>query len=73
MSAPASAQAASVPVLTAEEQARLTQRVQALAKEDELYMRQHPELKQMVDDFMRAVLEKRPADVIQFAHEFFKK
>jgi hypothetical protein len=39
--------------------------------ENEKYLRAHPELKMMMNRFLRDVLEKEPRDVTSFAAAFF--
>lgn len=35
------------------------------------YMRDHPELKTFMSDFMAALLQRKPADVYEFANDYF--
>ncbi len=42
-----------------------------LRRENEMYLQNHPEIKQLFDDFLTAVLEKQPENVKEFAFNFF--
>ena len=41
--------------------------------ENERYMRAHPELNEAVQEFVYAVLKRKPEDVRSFAIDFFTK
>lgn len=57
------------------ETAALAQRDQLdkLRIENERYMRAHPELNEAVQEFVYAVLKRKPEDVRAFAIDFFTK
>jgi hypothetical protein len=63
--------AASQPALTAEEQAKLTSRVNDLQRDNEAYIRAHPELADMCRGFVKAALEAKPDNVVEFAVQYF--
>jgi hypothetical protein len=37
------------------------------------YVKRHPEIQQLLHDFVAAVLEEKPADVSAFAAQFFRR
>ncbi len=41
--------------------------------ENERYMKEHPELNEAIQDFVYAVLKRKPDDVRAFAIDFFTK
>lgn len=36
-----------------------------------LYLRQHPEIRALISDFLQFLLLRKPDDVFQFAREYF--
>jgi len=42
-----------------------------LKLEHEAYLKEHPEVPQMLNDFVSSCLVQQPADVFQFAREYF--
>lgn len=44
-----------------------------LKSEHRRYLAKHPELKTLLNDFMAQVLVEKPADVVAFAAEYFKR
>ncbi|CAN2389107.1 Ciliogenesis associated TTC17 interacting protein, partial [Pristimantis euphronides] len=47
------------------------ERKEELTSDHETYLRQHPEIKALLGDFMQFVLLRKPEDIITFAAEFF--
>mmetsp|Transcript_66076 Transcript_66076/g.123248 ORF Transcript_66076/g.123248 Transcript_66076/m.123248 type:complete len:94 (+) Transcript_66076:89-370(+) len=54
-----------------EQRERLELRGEELRKEHMQYLDQHPELRQVLNDFMSSVLLHRPEHVFDFAKEYF--
>lgn len=44
-----------------------------MKEENAAYLKKHPELRILLDEFMIAALESKPADVVKFAAVFFTK
>jgi hypothetical protein len=42
-------------------------------KQNTEYIENHPELRTLLDEFMSAAVDRKPADVIDFGWEFFSK
>ncbi|XP_037532570.1 RIIa domain-containing protein 1 [Nematolebias whitei] len=58
-------------VLSAEQQEKLRQLKMKIRTNNENYLRTHPEVKEMLDEFLRKLLLQKPADVFQFAADHF--
>jgi len=74
--APSQAQAQaqeSEPVLTNEQQAILNEEKVNMRAENEKYLREHPELKTMMNEFFVRVLTERPDDIRGFAAQHFSE
>mmetsp|Transcript_30465 Transcript_30465/g.53552 ORF Transcript_30465/g.53552 Transcript_30465/m.53552 type:complete len:114 (+) Transcript_30465:73-414(+) len=54
-----------------EQQEKLELREEDLRKEHAAYLEDHPELRQVLNDFMSSVLLHRPDHVFDFAREYF--
>merc|ERR1712151_1103478 len=54
-----------------EQQEKLELREEELRQEHTRYLEQHPELRQVLNDFMSSVLLHRPDHVFDFAKEYF--
>merc|ERR1719188_2077287 len=54
-----------------EQQEKLELREEELKQEHSRYLDQHPELRQVMNDFMSSVLLHRPDHVFDFAREYF--
>merc|ERR1719152_676928 len=54
-----------------EQQEKLELREEQLKREHAAYLSQHPELRQVLNDFMSSVLLHRPDHVFDFAREYF--
>lgn len=54
-----------------EEQEKLELREEDLREEHNKYLEKHPELRQLLNDFMSSVLLHRPDEVFGFAKEYF--
>mmetsp|Transcript_42228 Transcript_42228/g.111533 ORF Transcript_42228/g.111533 Transcript_42228/m.111533 type:complete len:110 (-) Transcript_42228:171-500(-) len=54
-----------------EQQEKLELREEELRQEHTAYLDQHPELRQVMNDFMSSVLLHRPDHVFDFAREYF--
>merc|ERR1719352_1236245 len=54
-----------------EQQEKLELREEALRQEHTKYLEEHPELRQVLNDFMSSVLLHRPDQVFDFAREYF--
>merc|ERR1719217_668905 len=54
-----------------EQQEKLELREEELRREHAGYLEQHPELRQVMNDFMSSVLLHRPDHVFDFAREYF--
>mmetsp|Transcript_113337 Transcript_113337/g.315524 ORF Transcript_113337/g.315524 Transcript_113337/m.315524 type:complete len:93 (-) Transcript_113337:207-485(-) len=54
-----------------EQQEKLELREEELKQEHTQYLEQHPELRQLLNDFMSSVLLHRPEHVFDFAQEYF--
>mmetsp|Transcript_21029 Transcript_21029/g.46791 ORF Transcript_21029/g.46791 Transcript_21029/m.46791 type:complete len:95 (-) Transcript_21029:124-408(-) len=54
-----------------EQQEKLEKREEALKREHADYLEKHPELRQVLNDFMSSVLLHRPDQVFEFAREYF--
>mmetsp|Transcript_662 Transcript_662/g.1202 ORF Transcript_662/g.1202 Transcript_662/m.1202 type:complete len:81 (-) Transcript_662:22-264(-) len=54
-----------------EQQEKLELREEELRQEHTTYLEQHPELRQVLNDFMSSVLLHRPDQVFEFAKEYF--
>ena len=59
--------------ILAEELATLKDHRSRMKEENTAYLQKHPELRTLLDDFMSAALEAKPADVVKFAAVFFTK
>lgn len=57
--------------LTPDQQAALDSKKVALRMENEKYLREHPELKQMMNGFFLEVLNRRPTNIEVFAAVHF--
>eukprot|EP00444_Apocalathium_aciculiferum_P029138 CAMPEP_0183442912 /NCGR_PEP_ID=MMETSP0370-20130417/89961_1 /TAXON_ID=268820 /ORGANISM="Peridinium aciculiferum, Strain PAER-2" /LENGTH=92 /DNA_ID=CAMNT_0025632715 /DNA_START=96 /DNA_END=374 /DNA_ORIENTATION=+ len=55
----------------AEQQEKLELREEELRQEHARYLEQHPELRQVLNDFMSSVLLNRPDHVFDFAKNYF--
>ncbi|XP_029359283.1 RIIa domain-containing protein 1 [Echeneis naucrates] len=60
-----------VGVLSPEQQEKLHQFKVQTRIDNERYLRSHPEVDQLIGDFLRNVLVKRPADIREFAADHF--
>eukprot|EP00049_Salpingoeca_infusionum_P011583 m.202162 g.202162 ORF g.202162 m.202162 type:complete len:78 (-) comp14976_c0_seq20:2373-2606(-) len=60
-------------VLSAEQQKRLDDKKIETRIENERYLRNHPEIQSMVNDFVKAVLMQRPDSVETFAADYFER
>ncbi|KAF7669748.1 hypothetical protein LDENG_00146880 [Lucifuga dentata] len=58
-------------VLSAEQQAKLRQFKIKTRIDNEQYLISHPEVQQLIGDFLRDVLLERPADIHKFAVDHF--
>eukprot|EP00514_Thraustochytrium_sp_LLF1b_P009428 CAMPEP_0184557140 /NCGR_PEP_ID=MMETSP0199_2-20130426/41975_1 /TAXON_ID=1112570 /ORGANISM="Thraustochytrium sp., Strain LLF1b" /LENGTH=69 /DNA_ID=CAMNT_0026953983 /DNA_START=205 /DNA_END=411 /DNA_ORIENTATION=+ len=58
------------PALTAEQQESLNEKKVQLRMENERYLREHPELSQVLDAFFKKTLMEKPDNIEQFAAEF---
>jgi hypothetical protein len=58
-------------VLSAEQQDKLNEKKVVLRLENEQYLREHPELKQLLNRFFLRALAVRPDNVEQFAASWF--
>jgi hypothetical protein len=58
-------------VLSAEQQDKLNEKKVVLRLENEQYLREHPELKQLLNRFFLRALADRPDNVEQFAARWF--
>eukprot|EP00434_Breviolum_minutum_P001161 symbB.v1.2.001017.t1/scaffold52.1/size380577/7 len=54
-----------------EEQEKLELREEDLREEHNKYLEKHPELRQLLNDFMSSVLLHRPKEAFDFAKEYF--
>eukprot|EP00441_Pelagodinium_beii_P042254 CAMPEP_0197647488 /NCGR_PEP_ID=MMETSP1338-20131121/25532_1 /TAXON_ID=43686 ORGANISM="Pelagodinium beii, Strain RCC1491" /NCGR_SAMPLE_ID=MMETSP1338 /ASSEMBLY_ACC=CAM_ASM_000754 /LENGTH=76 /DNA_ID=CAMNT_0043221299 /DNA_START=61 /DNA_END=291 /DNA_ORIENTATION=+ len=54
-----------------EQQEKLELREEELLQEHSAYLEQHPELRQVLNDFMSSVLLHRPEQVFEFTREYF--
>mmetsp|Transcript_44915 Transcript_44915/g.100997 ORF Transcript_44915/g.100997 Transcript_44915/m.100997 type:complete len:89 (-) Transcript_44915:142-408(-) len=54
-----------------EQQEKLELREEELRQEHTKYLEQHPELRQVLNDFMSSVLLHRPDQVFEFARQYF--
>jgi len=61
----------SAAVLTPEQQEMLNEKKVMLRLENEQYLRDHPELKRMLNQFFLKVLNERPDNVESFAAKYF--
>ena len=61
---------ASLPILSATEQETLTKDKVVLARDNELYMRDHPEINTLISGLVKEMLEKRPKEPIAFAVQY---
>merc|ERR1712070_1341436 len=57
--------------LSFEDQEKLNKNKVDLRRDDDIYMREHPELTLMINSFLRTVLEEAPDDPLTFAQDFF--
>ena len=57
--------------LTPEQEAALRERKVSLRLENEMFIRSHPELRDVTKNFLEAVLRDRPDDVMSYAATFF--
>uniref|UniRef100_A0A3P9KMI6 RIIa domain-containing protein n=1 Tax=Oryzias latipes TaxID=8090 RepID=A0A3P9KMI6_ORYLA len=60
-------------VLNAEQQEKLRQFKIKTRIDNEKYIRAHPEVEVLVGDFLREILLKRPADIREFAGDYFSR
>ncbi|XP_078109048.1 RIIa domain-containing protein 1 [Sander vitreus] len=60
-----------VDVLSAEQQEKLQQFKIKTRIDNEHYLRSHPEVEVLIGDFLRDVLLKMPADIREFAADYF--
>ncbi len=63
--------AASIDLWWEEEISQLNERKTAISKEHDAWVRDHPEIKELLGDFMTRVLLEKPKDVRAFAAEHF--
>ncbi|CAE8614139.1 unnamed protein product, partial [Polarella glacialis] len=54
-----------------EQQEKLELREEELRQEHTTYLEQHPELRQVLNDFMSSVLLHRPEQAFDFARDYF--
>ncbi|GKT36808.1 hypothetical protein ADUPG1_009708 [Aduncisulcus paluster] len=52
---------------------RLEDREQEVKEEHIKYLEEHPELQQLMSDFLADILVEKPEDVIEFAIQFFSR
>ncbi|XP_056299902.1 RIIa domain-containing protein 1 [Pseudoliparis swirei] len=57
--------------LSAEQQEKLRRFKRKTRIDNEKYLRSHPEVEELMADFLRNVLGKRPADIHEFAADHF--
>lgn len=57
----------------AKEQSIITVRTEELKEQHNLYLEKHPELQQILNDFISEVLLEKPDDPIEFSREYFSK
>ncbi|XP_061574364.1 RIIa domain-containing protein 1 [Cololabis saira] len=60
-----------VGVLSAEQQETLRQFKVRTRIDNEIYLRSHPEVEELIGDFLRDMLLKRPSDIREFAADYF--
>ncbi|XP_004077937.1 RIIa domain-containing protein 1 [Oryzias latipes] len=60
-------------VLNAEQQEKLRQFKIKTRIDNEKYIRAHPEVEVLIGDFLREILLKRPADIREFAGDYFSR
>ncbi|KAM6909957.1 RIIa domain-containing protein 1 [Xenentodon cancila] len=58
-------------VLSVEQQEKLRQFKVTTRIDNEIYLRSHPEVEELIGDFLRDVLLKRPSDIREFAADYF--
>jgi len=61
------------PKLTESELQNTVFEKKALSFSNEKYLRDHPELDEMIHDFLVGVLEAKPHDLVDFAVQYFAK
>ena len=58
-------------VLSVEQQEQLNKKKVELRVANEKYLRDHPEVKDLMNGFVKAVLNKNPTNLVDFAGEYF--
>ena len=59
--------------ILAEELEKLQGHRSRMKEENAAYLKKHPELRELLDEFMTATLVSKPVDVLKFAAVFFTK
>ena len=59
--------------LSDDQQRSLDEKKGQIRLDNEKYLRDHPELRQMTSVFLARVLEEKPGDVLEFAATFFSE